>query len=481
MINVFPFAGCPVSVFGLGRSGLLTARALVESDAEVFAWDDDEEARDRAADEGVPLVDLYQCDWSEHTTLVLSPGVPLHHPEPHPVVKMAQDANVEIIGDTEVLARTQRDAGYIGITGTNGKSTTTTLLGHIMQVSGREAEIGGNLGIPVLDLEPLGTEGTYVLEMSSFQLELTFSITFDVAVLLNISADHMDRYGGMDDYIAAKRLIFHRQTKPRTAVIGVEDDFSRAVYEELKAADEQVVIGVSGTGPVPGGVYAVNGVLVDDTEDQETPVMDIKEIPSLPGPHNWQNAAAAYAAAKHAGVAPPAVMACIQSYPGLVHRQEPVSLVDGVGYVNDSKATNAAAAARALACYDSIYWICGGRPKEGGLKAAEVPLGNVRHAFLIGEAAMEFSQFLDGKVPITLSGDLKSAVGAARKQAKKDKAPDPVVLFSPACASFDQFDNFEARGDAFRDMVEALPGKHLDPSEEPGIFPGTREAEEPAE
>ncbi len=484
MIDVFPFAEFPIAVFGLGRSGLVTSLALVESDAEVSAWDDDEEARDRAADEGVPLVDLYKCDWSEHTTLVLSPGIPLHHPEPHPIVKMARDANVEIIGDTEILARTQRDAAFIGITGTNGKSTTTALLGHIMQVSGREAEIGGNLGIPALDLEPMSGDGTYVLEMSSFQLEMTKSITFDVAVLLNISPDHMDRYDGMDDYIAAKRLIFHRQTKPRTTVIGVEDDFCRAIYEELIAADEQVVIGVSGTGKVKGGVYVINGVLVDDTDGKETPVTDLKVIPSLPGSHNWQNAAAAFAAAKQAGVALPAIMACIQSYPGLVHRQEPVSLVDGIGYVNDSKATNADAAARALACYDSIYWIVGGRPKKGGLKATEAHLGNVRHAFLIGEAAMEFSQFLDSKVPFTLSGDLKSAVDAARKQAKKDKAPGPVVLLSPACASFDQFDDFEARGDAFREMVEALPGKHMAPDEEPDLFPGTTGGpgtEEPAE
>jgi UDP-N-acetylmuramoylalanine--D-glutamate ligase len=478
MIDVFPFATLNIAVFGLGRSGLSAARALVKSDVDVQAWDDDEAARERAADEGVPLVDLYGIDWKEHTTLVLSPGIPLHHPEPHEIVKLAEAANVEVIGDAELLVRAQRAAAYIGITGTNGKSTTTALIGHIMQVSGREAEIGGNLGIPVLELEPLVQDETYVLEMSSFQLELTRSITFDVAVLLNISPDHQDRYAGMDDYIAAKKQIFHRQTAPRTAIVGVDDDFSRAIYEELKTADEQVVIGISGAERVHGGVYAVNGVLVDDTEGQETPVMDLGENPSLPGQHNWQNAAAAYAAAKSAGVSPHAAMACIQSYPGLVHRQEPVALVDGIGYVNDSKATNAEAAARALACYDAIYWICGGRPKEGGLKAVEPHLGNVRHGFLIGEAAMEFSKFLDGRVPMTVSGDLKSALSDARKLAKKEKADGAVVLLSPAAASFDQFDNFEARGDAFRDMVERLPGKHLDPSEEPGIFPGTRSGEE---
>ncbi|MDA1089703.1 MAG: UDP-N-acetylmuramoyl-L-alanine--D-glutamate ligase [Proteobacteria bacterium] len=470
MIDVFPFAGYPVAVFGLGRSGLSAAKSLMRSDAEVCAWDDDEAAREAAEEAGVPLVDLYNCDWKEHSTLVLSPGIPLHHPKPHKIVELAAAANVEIVCDVELLARAQRDAAYIGITGTNGKSTTTALIGHIMQVSGRDAEVGGNLGMPALDLEPLGNEGAYVLEMSSYQLDLTKSITFDVAVLLNISPDHLDRHGGMDGYVAAKKQIFHRQTAPRTAIVGVDDDHCRVLYERLKAADEQVVIGISGSKKVHGGIYVLDGVLVDDTDGQETPVMDLRGIASLPGRHNWQNAAAAYAAAKTGGVQPHAAMACIQSYPGLVHRQEPVAIIDGIGYVNDSKATNADAAARALACYDAVYWIVGGRPKEGGLKAVEPNLGRVRHAFLIGEAALEYAQFLDGKVPMTLSGDLKTALADARKLAKKDKVPGAVVLLSPACASFDQFENFEARGDAFRDMVEALPGKTMDPFDEPGIF-----------
>jgi UDP-N-acetylmuramoylalanine--D-glutamate ligase len=481
MIDVFPFANFPIAVFGLGRSGLAAAIALGKSGAEVAAWDDDEDARTLAAEAGVTLVDLYQCDWQEHTTLVLSPGIPLHHPETSRIVKLAEAAKVEIIGDIELLARTQRESGYIGITGTNGKSTTTALIGHILQISGREAEIGGNLGIPALELEPIGSDGTYVLELSSYQLELTKSITFDIAVLLNISPDHLDRHGGMDGYVAVKKTIFRRQTAPRTAVIGVDDDIGRGIYEELAAAGEQVVIGISGCERVPGGVYAVDGVLIDDTDGQETPVMDLKENPYLPGQHNWQNAAAAYAAAKAAGVQNHAIMACINSYPGLVHRQEPVAIVDGVGYVNDSKATNGEAAARALTCYDAVYWIVGGRPKEGGLQAAKAQLGNVRHAFLIGEASMEFSQFLDGHVPMTVSGDLKTAVAAAARMAKKDTAgAAPVVLLSPAAASFDQFENFEARGDAFRDLVEALPGKHMDPFEEAGAFPGTHQNKGPA-
>jgi UDP-N-acetylmuramoylalanine--D-glutamate ligase len=465
MIDVFPFAGLPVAVFGLGRSGLATARALMRSDAEVWAWDDDEKARDRAKEEDIPLVNLYVCDWKELTSLVLSPGIPMHHPKPHRIVEMAKAADCEVIGDIELLARTQRDAAYIGITGTNGKSTTTALIGHIMQVSGRDTEVGGNLGIPALELKPLEFGGTYVLEMSSFQLELTKSITFDVAVLTNLSADHLDRYAGMDDYIATKKTIFNRQTDPRTAVVGVDDPLSRAVYDELKEAAEQVVIGVSGSERVHGGIYVVDGQLYDDTDGNETPVMDLKAVASLPGVHNWQNAAAAYAAVKSTGVQPHVAMACIRTYPGLVHRQVMVSVVDGVTYINDSKATNADAAAKALACYDAIYWIAGGRPKKGGLKATLPHLDRVRHAFLIGEAALAFSKFLDGKVPFTLAGDLKKAIEAARKLAKKEKAEGAVVLLSPACASFDQFANFEARGDAFRALVEKLPGKHQDPFE----------------
>lgn len=477
MIEVFPFDGLPTPVLGLGRSGLAAARALYRGGAEVWAWDDNEEARERAAEEeGIEIVDLATIDWREVTSLILSPGIPHTHPKPHPIVRMAREAGCEIIGDVELLARTQRDAAYVGITGTNGKSTTTALIGHIFQTSGREAEIGGNLGMPACALEPLGPDGTYILEMSSYQLELTFSITFDVGVLLNISADHLERHGGMDGYIAAKRQIFHRQTKPRTAVIGIDDDFSRKIYEELYEADEQLVVGISAKERVHGGVYVIDGILHDDTEGKETPVMDLKTVASLQGVHNWQNAAAAYAACKMTGIAPHAVMACINSYPGLVHRQEPVEIVDGIGFVNDSKATNGDAAARALACYDDIYWIAGGRPKDGGLAACAPYLDRVRKAFLVGEAALQFSQELDGKVPFVISGDIETATRDAFQEARKSGLPGAVVLLSPACASFDQFSDFEARGDAFKDIVEALPGEHMDPFEEPGVFPGSRGA-----
>jgi UDP-N-acetylmuramoylalanine--D-glutamate ligase len=291
---------------------------------------------------------------------------------------------------------------------------------------------------------------------------LTLSITFDVAVLLNISADHLERHGGMDGYIAAKKLIFHRQTTPRTAVVGVDDEYTLSIYQDLKAAGHQVVIPISGSQAIAGGVYVIDGTLYDDTDSRAVPVLNLREVPTLPGIHNWQNAAAAYATAKAAGVDPRAVTACIRSYPGLVHRQELVTRIDGVTYVNDSKATNADAAAKALACYDAIYWIAGGRAKEGGLEALESHFERIRHAFLIGEAADAFAAALDGKVSVTASGRLEKAIEQAHAMAAGEGIDGAVVLLSPACASFDQFDNFEARGDAFRDLVEALPGEHED-------------------
>ncbi len=469
MIEVFPFAGMPVAVFGLGKSGIVAAKALALGGAEVWAWDDNEDARARARAEGIPLVDLYLCNWRELTSLVLSPGVPLHHPAPHRVVTLARAAGCEVIGDIELLARTQRESAYIGITGTNGKSTTTALIGHIFKTAGRIVEVGGNIGRPALALDPLGPDGAYILEMSSYQLELTISITFDVGVLLNITPDHLDRHGDMAGYIAAKRLIFHRQTKPRTAVIGVDDPECEKIYNELKAADEQMVVPISSSKRIEGGVYALDGTLYDDafrgvTGGRDVAVADLAAFRTLPGIHNAQNAAAAYATCVVTGIEPSVAVACLRSFPGLAHRQEAIAIVDGIAYVNDSKATNADAAAKALACYPRIFWIAGGRAKEGGLAAAEPYFGNVRRAFLIGEAATAFAGMLSGKVATVRSGDLASAVAAAREAALAE-GEGGVVLLSPACASFDQFANFEARGDAFRQLVRALPGTRSEPEQ----------------
>ncbi|MEQ8354885.1 MAG: UDP-N-acetylmuramoyl-L-alanine--D-glutamate ligase [Kiloniellaceae bacterium] len=460
MIDLSFFAGLPVAVLGLGKSGLSAARALHAGGAEVWAWDDSEDQRAKARAAEIPLVDLNQVNWQEVTSLILSPGIPHSFPQPHPVVVKAKQHNVEIIGDIELLGRAQRNARYLGITGTNGKSTTTALIGHILKLSARSVEVGGNLGTPVLTLEALDQDGTYVLEMSSYQLELTLSITFDVALLLNITPDHLDRHGGFDGYVKAKRQIFHRQTKPRTAIVGTDDRTCRAIYEQLQAADEQTVIGISGERAVPGGIYVENGVLIDDTDSPRVAAIDLREVASLPGSHNWQNAAAAYAACKAIGVDPAVICACLRSFPGLAHRQQIVAVIDGVPYVNDSKATNADAAAKALACYDHIQWIAGGRAKEGGLAGLEPYYGRIAQAFLIGEAAGDFAAALKNHVPVSLSGTIAQAVPAAAEAASR--LPGSVVLLSPACASFDQFANFELRGEAFVQAVKALPGERGD-------------------
>jgi UDP-N-acetylmuramoylalanine--D-glutamate ligase len=470
MIPLPYMAGFPVAVLGLGRSGLQAAKALQKSGADVWAWDDSEPARARAQAEGVPLTNLYEIDWREPVSLVLSPGIPDRLPEPHPLAAKARGAGCEIVSDIELLGRAVPDASYVGITGTNGKSTTTALIGHVLNTSGKDAQVGGNLGPSVLDFAPVEPGGYYVLEMSSYQLERTAAITFDVAVWLNISPDHLDRHGDMAGYIAAKKNIFRRQTSPRAAVIGVDDDPSRAVFETLRASGSQALIPISGGRAVQGGVGVAHGTVIDDTDGQQAPVVDLTRMASLPGAHNWQNAAAAYAACRHIGVQPHVIAACFRSFPGLPHRQEPAATIDGVAFVNDSKATNADAAARALACYRTIYWIAGGRAKQGGLSGTESVWARVRRAYLIGEAANDFAKALQGRVDAQVCGTLDTAVERAFADARADALPGAVVLLSPACASFDQFDSFEARGERFKHLIEQLPGtreeigrQHLSP------------------
>lgn len=456
MIHISSLAGQKVAVFGLARSGLASAVALKRSGAKVLAWDDNEKSREHAVAADIDPVDLYQADWSDISALVLSPGIPLTHPEPHPIVAKAREAGVDIIGDMELLARTHLEANTIGITGTNGKSTTTALVGHMLARAGEKVEIGGNLGIPVLDLMPLKEDGSYVLEMSSYQLDLIHSLSFDVAVLLNVSPDHLDRHGDMAGYIAAKKRLFNGQGELDTAIIGVDDDICRGIYEQVK--DRRETIPISGERAVPGGVYAQDGILYDDTKGKAEVIVDLNTIPRLPGIHNAQNAAGAAAVGLTYDLDHAAIVTGLRTFPGLAHRQEVLAIIDGVSYINDSKATNDESAARALACYGNIYWIAGGRAKQGGLEATKPYLDRVRHAYLIGEAANDFAHVLEKIVPVTLSGELSRAVGEARRNALDEIGDGAVVLLSPACASFDQFDNFEARGNAFREMVHSLPG-----------------------
>ncbi len=462
MIPLPFFHDLPIAILGLGRSGLQAAKALLDSGAEVWAWDDDAARRADAEAAGVPIRDLSKVDLREATTLLLSPGIPHSFPAPHPIVAAAKAAGLEVIGDIELLGRACPAASFIGLTGTNGKSTTTALVGHILRLGGLRAEVGGNLGVAALSLQPLESGGFYVLEMSSYQLELTLSITFDVAVLLNISPDHLERHGGLEGYVAAKRKIFHRQTKPRVAILGIDDPDTAAIHAEMAAADEQRVIAISAKRVPAGGVGIEGGWLIDDLDGTATPAIDLASLPRLPGAHNAQNAAAAYAVCRAIGLSGATVAACMASFEGLEHRQELVAEIDGITFVNDSKATNVEAATKALACYPHIYLIAGGRAKGESLEPLLGFSERLCGVYLIGEAAESFAEALGESLPVKLCGTLDAAIAQAARDARAEGREGATVLLSPACASFDQFDDFEARGAAFKALVAALPGARRD-------------------
>lgn len=458
MINIQSRKDQNLAVFGLGASGLAAAQALAASGAVVEAWDDNADQRDAAARIGVRLSPPAQMNFGRIDALVLAPGIPLTH-KPHPIVEQAKAAGRPIIGDIELLVESCPEARFIGITGTNGKSTTTALLGHILQQAGMAPQIGGNLGPPALAFDPPMAGGLMVLELSSYQLDLTERATFDIAILLNISPDHLDRHGDMDGYIAAKRRIFREPRDAKAspiAIIGVDDEPCRTVRKDLSRQGRWTVISISSEHVLDAGVYVTNGVLFDAIDGTARRACDLTDVATLPGRHNWQNAAAAYAAARSLGVPPAEIASGLASYPGLPHRAEQVASIGKVRYVNDSKATNADAAARAISSYETIYWIAGGQAKDDCLIAVFPFVSHIRHAFLIGDAEDAFANALEGIIPYTRSGDLASATMAAHRMAQDATDEDAVVLLSPACASFDQWKNFEARGDAFRTLVRKL-------------------------
>ncbi|MBI5163959.1 MAG: UDP-N-acetylmuramoyl-L-alanine--D-glutamate ligase [Magnetospirillum sp.] len=445
MIRVPFLDGQAVAVMGLGKSGAATVRALAASGARVLAWDDNAAARSAA---GVDAVDLRGVDFSAVALLVWSPGIPHTHPQPHPVAEAARAAGVPLVCDVDLLAQAKAASRFLAVTGTNGKSTTTTLLAHVLAAAGRETAAGGNLGTAALAMPDLGADGRYVVELSSYQLELVPHLAVDAAVLLNIAPDHLGRHGGLDGYVAAKRTLFARLKPGAVAVVGVDDPASAAIAESL-AGEGRTVVRISAERRLAAGVSAPDGVLLDDG----TPVCDLKAIARLPGRHNWQNACAAYAMARADGIEPQRIAAALAGYPGLAHRQELVAKIDGVAWINDSKATNADAVEKALVCYDRIYWILGGQAKEGGIAALAPHFPRIVHAYLIGEAEDAFAETLDGKVPYTRCVTLEAAVAAAGAQSEGDGGA--VVVLSPACASWDQFDSFEHRGDVFRALVQA--------------------------
>ncbi|HEY9552375.1 UDP-N-acetylmuramoyl-L-alanine--D-glutamate ligase [Allosphingosinicella sp.] len=424
MITSDAFRNKQYAVLGLARSGLSAVETLAASGARIIAWDAREEAREAVADKAQvtdPMTTpLYGLDG-----IVVSPGVPLNR---HPIAERAEEANVSVIGDIELFSQARASLPQhkvVGITGTNGKSTTTALIHHILETAGVPTTMAGNIGAPILGQDPLPEGGVYVLELSSYQIDLTHSLDCDVSVLLNITPDHLDRYDGVDGYAASKARLFLMQSPENVAVIAAEDDYTRAIAAQA------------------GG----KRVLVASTD-----IKDQSRWPSLQGPHNAQNVAATIAVARALGVDDEAVARGLETYPGLPHRMERVAERNGVLFVNDSKATNPTSTAPALAAYPAVHWILGGLAKSDDLDACEPFLGHVKAAYTIGEAGPMFAELLSGKVPVSQCEMLAQAVNAAAEAAK----PGEVVLLSPACASFDQFRDFEARGDAFRVAVEAL-------------------------
>lgn len=442
MIIIPAAKGQHYAIVGLGKAGKAAVTSLLASGAQVVAWDDKEAARLVAAKEHPNMQILAPDAWNYGALagVVVSPGIFLNHP----AILAAQKHKVEVLGEVELLWRAQPKARYVGITGTNGKSTTTTLIAHILKACGKRAEVGGNLGTPALALEPLGAGEIYVLEMSSYQLDLLHETTFNTAVLLNISPDHLDHHGSMENYIAAKQHIFDHQGEADTAVVGVDDAASESIAHSLIAEGAQRVVPISGSQSVQHGVSAKGG---------EIEGISIRDINALQGVHNWQNAAAAYAVAKAEGCTHGDIIAAMKTYPGLAHRMQWLGEYAGIRFVNDSKATNADAAEKALLTYDNIYWIIGGVAKEGGIEPLAKYFPKLRHAYLIGEAANDFAQMLDGHVHYTQCGTLERAFAAAVKDAAKNASDKPCVLLSPACASFDQFPNFEIRGEVFMELV----------------------------
>jgi UDP-N-acetylmuramoylalanine--D-glutamate ligase len=466
MIPVTTFAGRKVAVFGLGGSGLASASALLAGGADVVGWDDSAETVAKASAAGIPTADLRQLDWSKIAALVLAPGVPLTHPAPHWTVGLARGAAVAVIGDVELFCRERRshvpNAPFVAVTGTNGKSTTTALIAHLCRAAGYDVEIGGNIGTAILSLAPPATGRVHVIEVSSYQIDLAPTLDPSVGILINVSEDHLDRHGTLAHYAAVKERLIAGVQADGTAIVGVDDNWCQAAADRIERAGRRLVR-VSVRRPLPDGLYVEAGAIMQAAGGAARELALLGGIGSLRGVHNAQNAACAAGAALALGLSEAAIQQGLRSFPGLAHRMEQVGRLGPVLFVNDSKATNADSAAQALACFSDIFWILGGKPKTGGLSSLAAFFPRIRKAYLIGEAAAPFAAELDGPVPHVIAGTLERAVALAARDAAAAQVAEPVVLLSPACASFDQYRNFEVRGDAFRALVLALPG--LEPVE----------------
>ncbi len=468
MIPIRAYAGQRVGVLGLGRSGLVAVRALTEGGAVPVGWDDDDAKRDAVAGEGFEVADLSrEREVSGLTRLILSPGVPHLYPAPHKAVEWAQMAGVPVDNDVGLFFAALAEADpedfdddgpapkVIAVTGSNGKSTTTALIHHILQEAGRHTQMGGNIGRGVLDLDAPGPGEVVVIELSSYQIELARMLAPDVGVFLNLSPDHLDRHGGRGGYFAAKRRLFEAGA-PERSVIGVDEAEGRYLVGQVdKAITVSVISRLRGEG---WSVFMNKNHLTEWRGGKQMAAIDLRTALALTGAHNHQNACAAYAACRAVGLGPRQIEGGVLSFPGLAHRMERIGEAAGVVFVNDSKATNADAAEKALLAYDNIRWIAGGQPKAGGIEPLRPLFGKIAKAYLIGEAEAEFAATL-GDTPQARCGTLAKAVAEARADAQ----PGDVILLSPACASFDQFASFEDRGDAFRALMA------------PGLKPGLKD------
>ncbi|VIO77838.1 UDP-N-acetylmuramoylalanine--D-glutamate ligase [Bradyrhizobium ivorense] len=461
MIPVTSFAGKTVAVFGLGGSGLASCHALKAGGVEVIAADDNTDNVAKAAQAGFTTADLRTVSWANFAALILTPGAPLTHPAPHWSVTKAREAGVEVIGDIELFCRERRrhapNAPFVAITGTNGKSTTTALIAHLMKVAGYDTQMGGNIGTAILSLEPPRMGRVHVIEMSSYQIDLCPSLDPSIGILLNVTEDHIDRHGTLAHYAAVKERLVAGVQAGGTAITGVDDGWCRDIADRLDRAGKRVVR-ISVKNPLPDGLYVEHETIVRASGAARSEVARLGGVGSLRGLHNAQNAACAAASALAMGMSTDVLQNGLRSFPGLAHRMEQVGRRGHVLFVNDSKGTNADAAAHALSSFADIFWIAGGKPKAGGITSLTGYFPRIRKAYLIGEAATEFAGTLGDRVPHEMSGTLDVAVASAARDAEASGLKEAVVLLSPACASFDQYRNFEIRGAAFRDLVQALPG-----------------------
>lgn len=465
MIPVRGYDGAKVAVLGLGRSGLATARALRAGGAEPLVWDDSPEARAAAGEAGFEPTDPTRGAALEGAAaLITSPGIPHLYPRPHPAIARAMALGVPVDNDIGLFFRSYATAAWdrfdqtprvICVTGSNGKSTTTALIHHILASSGRPTQMAGNIGRGVLDLDPAQDGEVVVLELSSYQTDLARALTPDIAVFTNLSPDHLDRHGGPGGYFAAKARLF-TLGGPDRAVVGVDEDEGRYLAGILgqSAADDRVIRVSSGQKLEGFGwsVFARKGFLAEWRKGRQVASVDLRGMAGLPGAHNHQNACAAYAAVRAVGVGPKAIEDAFRDFKGLPHRSQTVRVIAGVRFVNDSKATNVDSAAKALQAFGKIRWIAGGLGKDGGIAALAPHLGSVVKAYLIGHSARDFALQV-GNLPHEISGTMDTAVARAAAEAQ----PGEVVLLAPAAASFDQYPNFEKRGEHFAALVAGLP------------------------